>query len=134
MAEINKLGVGRHLFRHSSIIYKDQSGTFQNQDKYLMPQGHFKISGTPVAMFYKQRGELQPTVLQDDHVEVSLTPNQEVDAGQVVLTFQMSEESVVPKVIRQENSNFKVDSSDLSKPINSVKIAAVDTGLDIGHT
>ena len=92
-----------------------------------MPQGNF----TPVAMFFKQRGELQPTLLQDDHVEVSLTPNQEIDAGQVVLTFRMSDESVVPKVIRQENSNFQVDSSNISEPINSVQIAAVDTELDI---
>ena len=74
VTEINKVSVERHLFRHSSIIYKDQSGTFQNQDKYIMPQEHFKIQGNPIARFYKQHGELQPILLQEDHVKVNLPP------------------------------------------------------------
>ena len=80
-------------------------------------------------MFYKQHGELQPILLQDDHVEVNLTP--EVNAEQVVLTFLRSDGAVIPKVSRQDNSQFQVDSSNISEPIINVQIAAVHTELDI---
>ena len=129
VAEINNIGVGQHLFQHSSIIYKDQSGTFQNQDKFIMPQDHFIIQGTPIARFYEQHGELQPILLQHDHVEVNLPP--EVKAEQVVLKFHRSDEAVAPKVSRQEIPQFQVESSNSSEPIINIQIAEVDTKSNI---
>ena len=56
-----------------------------------------------------------------------LIPSQEVDADQIVLTFRRSDERAVSKVSHPENSNFQVNSSDLSTPKNSVEISKLET-------
>ena len=56
-----------------------------------------------------------------------LMPNEEVDAGQIILTFLLSDERVVSKVGHPDNSDFQVNSSDLSTPKNSVEISKLET-------
>ena len=98
-----------------------------------MPSGSFRISGTPMVTFSKQRGRLEPILVQDDHIKVSLLPSEEVDPGQIAVTFLPSDERVVAQVGQPGNTNFQMDPGNSSASKNSVEISRLGIKVDKFH-
>ena len=92
-----------------------------------MPSRSFRISGTPRVTFSKQLGKLKPVLDLDDLIKVSLLPSEEVEPGQIAVTFLPAEERVVTQVGQTESTNFQTDPANFSTSKNSLKISRLST-------